>query len=359
MKGIKNFLNRNNEDDASLDRYFSVVRSELPPKFQICKKVPVETELSSSEDELWEEHETSLDELKDLSKKLDEGELNLSEIESVKTSLLDLKLELAERILESCHFCERHCEVDRKKGERGACGVGKSPKIASEFIHMGEEPELIPSFTIFFSGCTFKCQFCQNWDISQNPNSGIEYSPGDIASLISEKGKGRARNVNWVGGDPTPNLHNVLATLKECEVDIPSVWNSNMYVSERGMWLLSGTQDVYLTDFKYGNDECASKYSMIPNYWRTVTRNHKIGFFDAELIIRHLVLPEHLECCTRKILNWIHDELHEDVRVNIMSQYRPQAQARNYPELSKRVSPDEMNKAFRIAEEIGLKNIVK
>lgn len=343
----------------SLERYFSVVRGELPARFKVCKKTPVEINLDEDITELWKSHDKALEDFRELLARVDKGKVKLDEISTPKRSLLDLKCEISDRILESCHFCEHSCKVNRKEGETGICGVSKYPKIASEFVHMGEEPELVPSYTIFFSGCTLKCQFCQNWDISQNPETGQESSPKKISSLISKRRENGVKNVNWVGGDPTPNLHNVLASLKECEVNIPSVWNSNMYLSEEGMKLLSGTQDIYLTDFKYGNDECAQKYSKIPNYWKVLTRNHKLAFDDSDLIIRHLILPEHVECCTKPILNWIAENLDLSTRINIMDQYRPAGRARKYQELSRPITGDEMDRAIEIAQENGLKNVIR
>lgn len=351
--------NSRNKNPNSLQRYFSVIRNELPAKFSICKKTPIDVGPDSGIDELWEAHEVGLKNLKNLVRRIDRGETSLDDIEPSKNTLLDLKLELAQEILKSCHFCERKCDVNRVEGETGTCGVGPTSKVASEFVHYGEEPELIPSYTIFFSGCTFKCQFCQNWNISQNTESGIKTTPKEMSSAIEKKRDNGIKNVNWVGGDPTPNLPNILAALNNCVANIPSIWNSNMYLTKEGMKLLSGTQDIYLTDFKYGNDECALKYSKVPNYWEVVSRNHKIAFDDAELIIRHLVLPEHVECCTKKIIEWIKSELGQNVRVNLMDQYRPVANAREYPEISRRVSEDEMNRTFKIAEEAGMKNIVR
>lgn len=342
----------------SLERYFSVMKDELPAKFRVCRKVSVDVDLDSKEKELWEAHENAIGGLEDLLEGIDGGTIDFSSLEDGGTSLLDLKVELSRRILEDCHFCERRCGVNRTEGEEGFCGVGDSPVIASNFVHHGEEPELVPSYTIFFSGCTFECQFCQNWDISQDPENGKRFSIEEISSSIAAMREKGVKNVNWVGGDSTPNLHNVLAALRESEVNIPSVWNSNMYLSEESMELLRGTQDVYLTDFKYGNDECALELSKAPNYWETVSRNHEIAFADAELIIRHLVLPDHVGCCTENILEWIGEELSENVRVNIMGQYRPAAHAREYSGLSRRVSGEEMDRAFSKAEEVGLNNVI-
>jgi len=341
----------------SLARYFAVMEGKLPARFLVCKRVKVKVDLSASDEELWRAHERGLKEFRKLLSRIDAGKAKLEDLEQSETSLLDLKVELARRILKSCHFCERRCGKDRTAGEVGVCGVGERSRIASEFMHHGEESVLVPSYTIFFTGCSFHCQFCQNWDISQYPNSGVEVSPQTLAKLIEGAKRDGARNVNFVGGNPDPNLHTILAALNECEASIPSVWNSNMYCSLEAMKLLFGTQDVYLTDFKYGNDECALRYSKVPNYFKVVTRNHKLAFADAELIIRHLVLPGGLECCTRPVLKWISDNLSNMVRTNVMNQYHPEAKAHEYPEISSRLMGDEFRRALEIAREAGLQNL--
>lgn len=342
----------------SLRRYFAVMGGKLPARFLVCKHVGVRGELSASDEELWGAHERGLKEFRRLLAKIDGGKIKLEDLKKPEVSLLDLKIELARRILKSCHFCERRCGVDRTAGEAGFCGVGEKSRIASEFMHYGEEPELVPSYTIFFSGCPFKCCYCQNWDISQHPDNGVEVSPETLASLASAHRREGARNVNWVGGDPIPNLHTILAALNACEISIPSVWNSDFYMSMEAMELLFGTQDVYLTDLRYGNDVCAMKYSKVSNYWKVVTRNHRLAFADAELIIRHLVLPNNVECCTRPVLTWIAENLSPMVRTNIMPQFRPEYKAHEFEEIRRRVTADEMDAALRIAREAGLENVI-
>ncbi len=341
----------------SLARYFAVMEGKFPARFLVSKRVKVKIDLSASDEDLWRAHERGLNDFRQLLTDIDKGKTKLENLKRPEPSLLDLKVELARRILKSCHFCERRCGFDRTAGKVGVCGVGERSRIASEFMHHGEESVLIPSYTIFFNGCTFHCQYCQNWDISQYPNAGGEVSPQTLAKLVEGAREDGARNVNWVGGDPTPNLHNILVALNECKVSIPSVWNSNMYCSLEAMKLLFGTQDVYLTDFKYGNNECALRYSKVPNYFEVVARNHKLAFADAELIIRHLVLPEGLECCTRPVLKWILDNLGAMVRTNVMEQYRPEAKAYKYPEISSRLTGDEFRRALEIAREVGLQNL--
>jgi putative pyruvate formate lyase activating enzyme len=131
--------------------------------------------------------------------------------------------------------------VDREKTS-GKCNARRA-RITSEFLHLGEETVLIPSHTIFFSGCTFQCVFCQNWDISQKI-SGFYVEPEKLASIIIKRRSEGARNVNWVGGDPTPNLPYILKVLKELTVNVPQIWNSNMYCSKETMNLLNGIIDV-------------------------------------------------------------------------------------------------------------------
>ena len=147
----------------------------------------------------------------------------------------------------------------------------------------------------------------------------------------------------------------VFARLKE---NVPIVWNSNAYYSSEQAVLLQGVVDVYLLDFKYGNDRCAKEISGIDNYFETVTRNHLMGFKDAEMIIRILVLPQHLDCCLRPIVHWIANNLSPNVRVNLMWQYRPEWRAYSRKELSRELTDKEMLESLNMAKQAGLQNIL-
>ncbi|MEW6069511.1 MAG: radical SAM protein [Candidatus Thermoplasmatota archaeon] len=322
-----------------LPYYFGIIENKKEAKYLSAKKNRVEFSNNWLEEELWKEHD------KAMSGKKSEG----------SRTLFELKLELAKRILEKCRFCERKCLVNRAKGELGHCKVGTT-KIATEFIHWGEEPELIPSYTIFFASCTFHCVYCQNWDISQYPDAGVSINCERLARLIERRYKLReVRNLNLVGGEPTPNLEYILEVLSYCNANIPVVWNSNMYMSEEAMKLLDGIVDVYLTDFKYGNNKCAERLSKVDNYFEIVSRNHKIGNKQCELIIRHLVLPNHVECCSKPTLDWIASNLNlENVRVNVMAQYRPEYRAHEYDDINKRLSLREFEEAWEYGRKLGL-----
>src|SRR4030067_593691 len=216
--------------------------------------------------------------------------------------------------------------------------------VSSIFAHMGEEPELVPSGTIFTMGCTMRCRHCQNWTISQLKEDGTEYDPSELAKEIEQLRLSGCRNANLVGGEPTPWLKHWLETFRHVSVNVPVVWNSNSYYSEETAQLLAGFVDVYLLDFKYGTNECAERISEAPDYWGACTRNHLYCKKYGELLIRVLVLPEHLECCTKTILNWVAKNLGTEVRTNVMFQYRPEWRAHEIPELRRRLTKNKMER---------------
>jgi putative pyruvate formate lyase activating enzyme len=272
--------------------------------------------------------------------------------EPVLGSLLDLKIELADRLAAECQLCERRCCARRALGKAGACGVTE-PRISSAFLHHGEERELVPSFTIFFSGCNLECEFCQNADISTSPGSGKVMTPEACADLISSE-ELSSRNVNWVGGDPIPNVPFILQVLRvlRSRKPRPQVFNSNMFMTERTLALLNGLVDVYLADFKYGNDVCAYRLSKVEGYFGVVSRNHKLASHQAELLVRHLVLPGHVDCCSIPLMDWLREEI-GPVRLNVMDQYRPVHRAREHSDIARRPTSEEFMRAYRHAESIG------
>jgi putative pyruvate formate lyase activating enzyme len=317
------------------------------PLFRKTQLTYTNADLNGSTDDLWQIHD-----------RFAKGGQHSEGV--VSPSLLDLKIEIAHRIYQNCHFCERRCLTDRIK-KPGFCGVLGS-KYSSEFLHFGEERELVPSHTIFFTGCTFKCVFCQNRDIAYHPNAGVVCDPQVLARRIYARSMAGSRNVNWVGGDPTPHICMILETMRalamlerESGVDarllnVPMVFNSNAYYSTEAHKLLDGVIDVYLSDFKYGNDACAQRYSNVDNYIGAVTRNLLAS--KDRLIIRHLVMPGHVQCCTEPIVGWVREHA-PDVKFNLMFQYAPYNVV-NYPEMNRYVSDSERRAALNIAKGLNL-----
>jgi putative pyruvate formate lyase activating enzyme len=343
--------------EKSLSRYFGIVEGRKTAKFQVAKKVAADFTSVDSLDALWKQHAQYTEAYLNLERRIDNGTDNAS-APNPKQSYLSLKVQIANKILACCNFCNRRCGVNRLADQLGFCGCGKTMSVSSILVHTGEEPELVPSGTIFTMGCTIRCRHCQNWTISQWKEAPIEYTPQELAREVENLHLEGCRNINLVGGEPTPWLKHWLETFRYVNTNVPVVWNSNSYYSQETSQLLAGFTDVYLLDFKYGPGDCAYRIADAPNYWQICTRNHLTAKRYGELLVRVLVLPGHLECCTKPILQWIADHLGLETRVNLMFQYRPEWRANELPELGRKLTKAEMDYALRLAKAAGLKNLV-
>jgi len=349
------------EVNEYLSWYRSVMVDEKPAKYRIVKRIeaslnPYEPGIDLSE--LWRVHDKLAEEFKRVWRDVRESGLKIDELGAPKYSFLDVKIVLARELMRSCSICERRCGAKRWDGQPGVCLVSNQCIVHSYFHHLGEEAPLVPSGTIFYGGCNFKCVFCQNYDISQtNVWSGERVTPEELAEIQIYLRKTGARNINHVGGDPTPHLYFILASFKHMDINVPQLWNSNMYLTLEAMKLLVDVMDIWLPDLKYGNNECAWRLSKVRNYWEVVTRNIKYAYENGDMIIRHLVLPNHIECCTRPVLEWIAKNTPRAL-VNIMEQYRPMHLVARYPErypdIARRPKYEEMKTAYKIADELGI-----
>ena len=199
----------------SLARYFAITENKKMAKFLIARKVRAEFSGAESLEALWLQHAKCTEEYLSLESQIDNGK-NYNSIVYPEQSYLSLKICLAKKILECCHFCSRRCGVNRLADQLGFCGCGKNMAVSSIFAHMGEEPELVPSGTVFTMGCTIRCRHCQNWTISQWKEAPIEYKPEELAVEVENLHREGCRNVNLVGGEPTPWLMHWLETFQAC-----------------------------------------------------------------------------------------------------------------------------------------------
>ncbi|MBS7643470.1 radical SAM protein [Candidatus Bathyarchaeota archaeon] len=339
-------------------RYFDVMEDRKLAKFIIARKIPASFAGETSSENLWSLHERLTEEFYQIEKKVDDKEINVNDLPFPEKSYLDLKIKLAEYIVSNCHLCERRCNVNRFLGELGYCKCGSQILVSSMFEHLGEEPEITPSFTIFTMGCNLTCRHCQNWAISQWFEAGSPATALSLARAIDRFRKAGCRNANLVGGDPVPWTHQWLEVFRHVTTNVPVFWNTNGYYSEETAKLLAGFVDIYKIDFKYGNNDCATRISNAPRFWEVCTRNLLLARKYGDLLIRVLVLPGHLECCLKPILYWIAKNLGPETRTNIMWQYRPEYKANELPELRRRLTREEMQASLKLAEEAGLLNYI-
>ena len=174
-----------------------------------------------------------------------------------------------------------------------------------------------------------------------------------LAAVANELAREGVKNINYV--TPLPNTHVIIESLKHQTENITQLWNCNLYCSKETMKLLLELIDFWLPDFKYFENSCAEKYSKVPHYFEVVARNHKMAHDEGsgEMIIRHLVMPSHVECCTKPILDWIAKNCPKAV-VNIMAQYNPCYRAHEYPEINRRPTNKEINEARTYATKLGI-----
>ena len=269
----------------------------------------------------------------------------------------DRKTAELDRIASSCGLCPRRCNVNRLSGERGFCGAPGGLVISSIFPHHGEEPPISGSGgsgTVFFTHCTLKCLFCQNYQISHLAE-GRPYTPSELAGKMLSLQSMGCHNINLVTA--THFLPWVVRALKEaaaCGLMVPVVYNCGGYELASVMSLLSGIVDIYLPDMKYGGNAPAERYSQAPDYatvnreairemFRQVgpLRSDESGIAYRGLCIRHLVLPDGV-AETQAVVDFLTSAFDpHDLYISLMAQYRPLHRAEEFPEINRRVTAEE------------------
>lgn len=264
---------------------------------------------------------------------------------------------LAQRHLLDCQLCPHRCGAARQAGA-GVCRVGETSYIASEMLHMGEEELLRPAHAIFFSGCTATCSFCTAARFAFRPTYGVSVTPEQLAMRVIQRQRQGARSLCFIGGDPAPHIPFILATLAILGAKriIPAVFNSNFYLTPEALDLLDSAIDVYLPDLKFGPtrgpQSCGERIGGMPNYWQTVTRciEHALTA-GKRVIVRHLLMPGHFDCCTAPVLHWLSE--HPGVSVSLLSQYVAPAHTRG--QLADTLDPADIQRAQTLARELALK----
>jgi putative pyruvate formate lyase activating enzyme len=228
---------------------------------------------------------------------------------------------------------ERPVRALRLAGQRGPCKADATARVFRHRIEYSEELELIPSHLFYLSGCDLRCVFCIAEANAFDPRRGERLTKDFLATAV-HWGRGRgARNIQWVGGEPTIHIPAILDAMAGCTDLPPVVWKSDFHGTPEAFSLLDGAVSVYVADFKFGNDQCARRMAGIDNYLQIVTRNLQIAAGQADLIVRHLLLPGHFDCCYRPIVAWMRHNL-PCAKFSIRDGFLPKWQSQHFPELA-------------------------
>ena len=279
------------------------------------------------------------------------------EIHAGRARLAHGRIAAARAALVHCRLCAHDCGANRAGGEPGLCHAGAEARFFSAQIEVSDELELIPTYAIALSGCDLRCDFCITGAPSWNPRAGEPLSVADLAERAANALADGARTIMILGGEPTIHLPTVLELIAALPDDAKLVWKTNAHGSAQARELLDGLFDVWLADYKFGNDACAQRLARVPHYLRVVRENLLWANDHSELIVRHLVMPGHVDCCWRPAAEWLAEHLPE-VKVNLRSGFWPAWRAGRHVELRGTVSGNETVRAGQIAGEFGL-NLIK
>ncbi|MDQ7039027.1 MAG: radical SAM protein [Aquificota bacterium] len=274
------------------------------------------------------------------------------------------RVEKAKEMLLSCRVCPHSCEVNRVKGEMGYCRTGRYAVVSSYFPHRGEEFPIRGfrgSGTIFFSYCNMRCVYCQNYEVSHF-GEGKEVTPEELAGMMLELQDMGCHNINLVSpSHVVPQILEALLLAVEEGLRIPLVYNTSSFDSLESLRLLDGVVDIYLADLKYLSREYGRKYSKVKDYpthakeairemFRQVgpLKVDERGIAVRGLIVRHLVLPNGIST-TGEVMDFLRS-VDPNMAVNVMDQYFPFYKAKEYPELARRITPQEYEDALKRAD---------
>lgn len=273
-------------------------------------------------------------------------------------------------LLEKCAICPHNCGINRLNNQIGRCKSKDTVKVALYSTHNFEEPCISGkkgSGTVFFSNCNMNCVFCQNYEISQK-GKGKEISIEELADIFIKQQEKNVENINLV--TPTSYVPQIIEAIKIARgngLKLPIVYNTNGYETVETLKMLDGFVDIYLPDFKYSDNELGKRLSKVDNYFEIATEALKEmyrqtgkavfndeGIMQRGMIIRHLVLPNHI-LNSRRVLKWINENMH-DVYVSVMAQYFPTYKAKEIDDISRKLTKEEYEQIENYLYRLDLEN---
>ena len=273
-------------------------------------------------------------------------------------------------LLEKCAICPHNCGINRLNNQIGRCKSKDTVKVALYSTHNFEEPCISGkkgSGTVFFSNCNMNCVFCQNYEISQQ-GKGKEISIEELADIFIKQQEKNVENINLV--TPTSYVPQIIEAIKIARgngLKLPIVYNTNGYETVETLKMLDGFVDIYLPDFKYSDNELGKRLSKVDNYFEIATGALKEmyrqtgkavfndeGIMQRGMIIRHLVLPNHI-LNSRRVLKWINENMH-DVYVSVMAQYFPTYKAKEIDDINRKLTKEEYEQIENYLYRLDLEN---
>lgn len=265
----------------------------------------------------------------------------------------EARVAAARRHYRDCRLCEHRCGADREAGATGPCKAGPTARVFRHRVEYGDERVIAPSHLFYLSGCDLRCAFCINEINAFDPRRGDPLTPEFFRAALASQRHLAPRTLQLVGGEPTIHLPAVLEAMAGCP-DLPRVvWKTDLHGTPETYDLLDGVVGLYLADFKFGNDRCAEEVARVGRYTEILTRNLRLVAGRADLIVRHLLLPGHLDCCYRPVVEWVSAYL-PGVPFSLRDGYLPHWQARRHVELGRPLAKREIDTARRVAAAAGL-----
>ena len=276
-----------------------------------------------------------------------------SETGAPRSVLARARARLARAMLADCRFCAHDCRVNRLAGENGLCHAGAEARFFCAQTETSDELELIPTFAVALCGCDLRCDFCITGASSWNARAGLGFDANAMAARARIALQNGARTLMVLGGEPTIHLPAVLEFVSLLPETARLIWKTNAHGSAQARELLDGMFDVWLADFKFGNDACAQRLARTPDYVRIIRENLLWANEHSELIVRHLLMPGHVDCCWQPVAEWLAANL-PGVKVNLRPGFWPAWHSARHAELRGPVSTPEHDRATGLARRLGL-----
>ncbi len=301
---------------------------------------------------------------------------------------MNKKMNLILREYETCTICPKKCGVNRLKNERGVCGVGRDSKVFNTTVLVNENEEIAPTYAIYFAGCSLDCSFCSvkeenelakytdghrlnSTRLAQDKKTwmGTDFIKVDerfVEKVKKEIEEIKPKTISFIGGEPSAHLLTIFELIEKIKSEIPLVFYTNMYFQPKISRIINEFFEYVIVDIHFGNNECAETIAKGPEFFETVTRN--ITQLKNQILLRHLLLPGHLDCCYKKIIDWMAKKI-PDKTLYLLTNYFPYvntridtdnktihglALKRRNAELARRVNADEIAEALDYAKNKGI-----